>query len=95
MREQSRSIPLWLYKELEEWADGNPVPDLQAHVRKVVEQKRTNDANRLFYSASKDPRRSEEDRDTARQIYLDRKGVPESFRYHKQGGIDNGKKTNG
>lgn len=81
MKEQTKAIPLWLYRELEEWVDGFPVPDLQEHVRRVVEQKRTAEANRVLYSAYKDSRRSDDDREAARQIYLDRKGIHKDFRW--------------
>ena len=82
-KEPMRQIPLWLYRELEQWVDGQPVPELEDHVRSVIRQKRDNDISHQFYSASKDPHRPEEDREVARQIYLDRKGVPESFRWRR------------
>lgn len=81
-REPSKNIPLWLYKELEQWVnDDMDIELLKQHVARVIAQKTSNDGDHLVYSAAHDPRLSEEDRETARQIYAERRGIPKSFRW--------------
>lgn len=85
MKEPSKNIPLWLYKELEEWIDDNiSTEDLKQHVARVIEQKRTSEGDRLIYTESKNPNRTKEDRETLRQIYLDRRGIPQKYRWQNE-----------
>lgn len=81
-KEKSKNIPLWLYNELELFAQGDfDIELLREHVTKVIEQKKFNDGNHIIQSEIHNPNRSAEDRETLRQIYLDRKGIPDSFRW--------------
>lgn len=81
-KEPSKQIPLWLYKELEQWVnDDIDTEDVRQHVARVIEAKSKAEADHLLYSASKDPRRSNEDREAARQIYVERRGIPKGFRW--------------
>lgn len=81
-REPSKNIPLWLYKELEQWVNDDFDTDtIKQHVARVIAQKTSNEADHIIYSAAHDPRLSDEDREAARQIYVERRGIPKDFRW--------------
>lgn len=85
----NKQIPTWLYLELEAWADGSDVPNLREHVAHVMKEKRNNIEQHLLYSAYKDKSRPEDEREIARQLYLERKGIPNSFRWNNGDNNDN------
>ena len=78
---ETKTIPTWLYAELEAWANGSDVPNIREHVATVIRHKTLNAQKHYVYSASKDTRRPADEREAARQVYLDLQGVPDSFRY--------------
>ena len=83
-REKGIEIPYELFSAIFAYFERSEDRSPEAQViRKGIDQKIDRIINREYYSKSKthpDPKQ----RELYRQMYLDRIGVPESFRYHNK-----------
>jgi Arc/MetJ family transcription regulator len=76
-------IPEALLIELCKWhlCDGCQTSERAEYICKALRDKLDAAARRNLYSTMHDASKSSQDREKARQRYLDDKGIPESFRW--------------
>lgn len=78
-------IPYELFLDLVKWhnctCDIICTPDRAERIRKGLKNKLDDMTARDLYSVMHDTTKSPQERESARQAYLDSKGIPEAFRW--------------